>query len=259
MSIPSDAPVAWRTLVDHRDADPPTRDVRHTLTALTLTLLDCARMLAADLRGELSDEALARRIRGWADHMIHAARSSVDVAGEHHLPDGKCVLLSNHTSLMDAPVALIAFPRRLVFVAKQELEAVPVFGSALARAGVVFVDRSHPRKAIAQLAEAREAMTDHDAVWIAVEGRRSPDGSLGRFKKGAFHFARQWKAPIVPTWIEGTQAIVDAGSWSSTTGQRCRVVFGPPVATKGAGSRDVPRLMDTTRERLEALAEIARA
>ncbi|MEO0603051.1 MAG: lysophospholipid acyltransferase family protein [Myxococcota bacterium] len=255
MASPADAPARWHTIVDHCDTAPVT-DVRNTVAAAGITLLDCSRMLMASTFGGLSDDRLAERLDRWAHHMFEMGHASLEVAGLDFVPPGRCVLMSNHTSLMDPAAMVLAFPRQLSFVAKKELGGVPVFGQALRRLGVVFVDRSKPRRAVAQLAAAKDDLPADRALWIAVEGGRSKDGSLGRFKKGPFHLALQWQVPILPTYIAGTRAMIDAESWSSTTGQRVRVAFGPPIATAGADLTDLRRLLKETQasvKRIEAL------
>ncbi|MEM6930160.1 MAG: lysophospholipid acyltransferase family protein, partial [Myxococcota bacterium] len=222
MASPADASARWHTIVDHRDTTPVT-DVRNTVAAAGLTLLDCSRMLVAAAVDGLSDDQLAARLEQWAHHMFVIGHASLEVAGLDFVPPGRCVLLSNHTSLVDPAAMVLAFPRRLSFVAKQELGGLPVFGQALRRLGVVFVDRRKPRRAVEQLAAAKDHLPADRAIWIAVEGGRSRDGTLGRFKKGPVHLALQWQVPILPTYIAGTRAMMDAESWSSTTGQRVRV------------------------------------
>jgi 1-acyl-sn-glycerol-3-phosphate acyltransferase len=170
---------------------------------------------------------------------------------EHIDADTPCVLLSNHGSLLDIPAVILPFPGRLRFVAKQELRAVPLFGRAMERAGVVFVDREHREKAIAQLAAARQRLSEGTSVWVAVEGRRTPDGSVGKFKKGGFHVALQLGVPIVPTWIEGTVDVLAPDQWVSVTGQTVRVRFGEPIPTRGV---DLDELMARTRAAMLALA-----
>lgn len=252
MANPARVSPAWVTVVDHRDVAPVTT-VTNTVVAAGVTLLDCSRMLLANALFGLSDEQLHERVEQWAHHFFEVGHASLEVTGLEHVPEGRCVLLSNHTSLVDPAAMVLAFPRALSFVAKKELGRVPVFGQALRRLGVVFVDRSKPRRAVAQLVEARERLPPDRALWIAVEGGRSRDGVLGRFKKGPFHLALQWQVPILPTYIAGTRDMIDAESWSSTTGRQVRVGFGRPISTEGADLRDLRGLLRETRSAVEEL------
>ncbi len=46
------------------------------------------------------------------------------------------------------------------------------------------------------------------------EGTRSSDGSLLRFKTGAFRFALDLGLPVLPVTIVGTRRILPPASWT---------------------------------------------
>jgi 1-acyl-sn-glycerol-3-phosphate acyltransferase len=163
------------------------------------------------------------------------------------------VLISNHQSLLDPVVALAAFPGRLTFVAKQELSRVPVFAGAMSAAQVVFVDRKDPARAREQLEHAKQVVAERVSIWFAAEGTRSPDGELGRLKKGAFHVAMALGTPILPTWIDGARDVLPPHSMQTRTGQTVWVSFGPPIATAGVDRRGIVALVERTRDSLLTL------
>ena len=163
------------------------------------------------------------------------------------------MLLSNHTSLLDIPAVCATFPGSVRFVAKAELRRVPVFGRAMAEAGVLFVNRGDRTQAIQALSGANALIEKGESLWIAAEGGRSRDGSLGPFKKGPFHVALDLGVPLLPTWIEGTRAVIPAGSLVSVTGQRVHVRYGEPIETADLLAADLPELMARSRVALEAL------
>jgi 1-acyl-sn-glycerol-3-phosphate acyltransferase len=51
---------------------------------------------------------------------------------------------------------------------------------------------------------AKEALRDGHSLIIFPEGRISPDGKLGRLRKGAAYFHVYYEIPILPVKIEGT-------------------------------------------------------
>jgi putative phosphoserine phosphatase/1-acylglycerol-3-phosphate O-acyltransferase len=63
---------------------------------------------------------------------------------------------------------------------------------------MVFIDRENPREAVQQLKDMEVLVLKGLSVLIAPEGRRSPDGKLGAFKKGAFRIAIATGLPIIP-------------------------------------------------------------
>jgi 1-acyl-sn-glycerol-3-phosphate acyltransferase len=107
-------------------------------------------------------------------------------------------------------------------------------------AGFVRVTRSGDRaEAVAAMAECAEAVRSGINVWIAPEGTRSPDGRLGKFKKGGFILARDTGADIVPVAIDGSRDILPKNTKVIQRGARVRVSFGAPIAVGGRELNDV--------------------
>lgn len=241
-------------IVDHRGAS-VRRTRRRTLAAFGLTLTNSTSIVVRGILGRLDAEDFARVIPRWSRQVFDVSQTTLEVRGREHVPDTPCVLLSNHRSLLDVPAIVLAFPGRVSFVAKEELRSVPMFGRAMARYGIIFVDRAHRERAIAQLAAAGEALRAGTSVWIAAEGGRSKGVGLGELKKGPFHVALQLAVPIVPTWIEGTERVLPSGALRSVTGQTVAVRFGPPLPTEGVTRGSLGALMQQARSALLALAD----
>lgn len=236
-------------LVDHRGA-PRERTRWRTMAVFAHTLSGSGKVVARSALGRLTPEAVDRVVARWCDHVFRISRTSLTVEAREHLPEGPALLVSNHRSLLDIPAVILAYPRRVRFVAKQELRRVPVFGRAMEEAGIVFVDRADRARAVAQLATARSLVAAGTSVWIAAEGGRSRDGRLGPFKRGPFHLAVQLGVPLVPTVIAGADRVIPATTLASVTGEVVSVRFGPPIPTAGLGPDDVSALSDRARRAL---------
>lgn len=74
-------------------------------------------------------------------------------------------------------------------------------------------------------------LRDNSNVLIFPEGSRSIDGSLGRFKMGAFALSIAANVPVVPVIIEGTRNIVPKGSylWTPSSSGIIRVSMLEPM------------------------------
>lgn len=226
-----------------------------TYLVLAHTFLASARVVARAARGGLTASHVDHRMHRWCDRVFGISQTRVTVSGDATLDRRQpYVLLSNHASLLDIPSVCISFPGRVRFVAKEELRKVPMFGMAMEGAGIVFVDRGDRAKAIEQLKGATALFEDGTSLWIAAEGSRSRDGRLHAFKKGGFHVALAAGLPIVPTWIEGTLAVLPPDQFGSVTGRTVHVAYGTPIATAGKTVADLPELMAATREAMVALA-----
>ncbi|MFT7518136.1 MAG: putative phosphoserine phosphatase/1-acylglycerol-3-phosphate O-acyltransferase [Kiritimatiellia bacterium] len=111
-----------------------------------------------------------------------------------------CVFIFNHQSAADALILAKVLRRDIVPIGKKELKS-SVFRPVFDYAGTVFIDRFDRGQAIEALKPVVESLGNGNCIIIAPEGTRSVTPSVGRFKKGAFHIARQAGVPIVPVVI----------------------------------------------------------
>lgn len=123
----------------------------------------------------------------------------INFTAEQHIePNKSYMFCPNHASLLD-PFVLIAISKNpIVFVGKQELAKIPVFGYFYKRT-VIMVDRSSlkSRKRVFEMAKKR--LQNGVSMAIFPEGLvPEEDVVLAPFKKGAFSLAIEFQIPIVP-------------------------------------------------------------
>ncbi len=182
---------------------------------------------------------LARRV--WAPGQIAIGLSRFRVTGRERLDFRRpCFFVANHQSWIDIPLLFAAVPVPLHFVAKQELARVPFLGWYMAAMGMVFVDRSARRKAIASVGAAGELLAAGASLVSFPEGTRAAPGELGPFKSGGFaavlESARRDIA-VVPVGIAGAGRILPRGGFKVRPG-RAEVRFGEPIGVAGLGLGD---------------------
>jgi 1-acyl-sn-glycerol-3-phosphate acyltransferase len=232
--------------------------VAHIAHAIFQTLRISLPTVWDSLRGNLSPELIDRRLDDWSGRIVRRAHIRLAVEGFEHAPAGESlVLMSNHQSLYDVPVIYQALRRRIRMVAKSELFQVPVWGTAMKRAGFIELDRSdrdRSRQALLASADMLEAGT---SIWIAPEGTRSLTGELGTFRKGGFHLALRSGARILPVSIVGTRHVLPAKGAHITDGCNVRVVVHPPIDPKAYGEGKLAELTDTVQRAIASALEDA--
>jgi 1-acyl-sn-glycerol-3-phosphate acyltransferase len=198
--------------------------------------------------------ACDRAARKWAEALLWAAGVKVTLEGVEHLQtEEPQIIVSNHQSWFDVFALAAHLPVRYRFVAKKELEDIPVFGKAWKSCGHVSVDRGNREAAIEALDQAwREVHEEKLTMVLFPEGTRSPDGRLKSFKKGAFVLAVQGQVPLVPVAVVGSRSVMPKGSMKVRSGS-ITLRIGSPIPTEGTTIRDRNRLL---RASWDAIAEL---
>jgi 1-acyl-sn-glycerol-3-phosphate acyltransferase len=182
--------------------------------------------------------------RYWALKILKASTCPVTLTGQEHIdPDAPQILVANHESWFDVFVLAAHIPGRYRFVAKKELEKIPIFGPAIMMCGHITVDRGDRSAAIESLEQAAQQIrSDNSTIVLFPEGTRTRTGDLQKFKKGAFVLAIQARVPIVPVAIRGTRAIMPKGAWRIRPGP-IDITIGEPIPVEGLvhDDRDVLR------------------
>ncbi|MEN3185917.1 MAG: lysophospholipid acyltransferase family protein [Atribacterota bacterium] len=124
------------------------------------------------------------------------------VKGQFSIPkEGPCVIVSNHSSYLDPIVIGCAAPRRVYFVAKEELFRNPLARFFLYQLGAFPLRR----KEVDQVAVKRifTLLRQGKVVCLFPEGTRN-DGVIREFKPGVIKLLLKAKVPLVVAGIRGT-------------------------------------------------------
>lgn len=177
-----------------------------------------------------------------------------EVAGREHVPPmGPLIVVANHQSNLDPPLLGASFPRRLWYLAKDNMFRGPIGTWFFRSYGAFPLNRSG-----ADIAAYRWALRQLDrgqAVVIFPEGTRSP-GSLGKAQTGVVRLALKSGAPLLPVGITGTERLGGYMRVLNPTG-RIRVNIGTAFSMPSIEGRLNPEalesLTDTIMWRLAAL------
>lgn len=197
--------------------------------------------------------------RRWARFILRRSGTVVVMENERVIdPDQAQILVVNHTSWFDVLVLIAYLPGRSIFVAKKELERIPLFGRAVRACGHIFIDRRDRNKALDSLTLARKSLEDdRPTIIMFPEGTRSATGELQKFKKGAFVLAIQAGVDVVPAAISGSREVMRKGSFRIRPGT-IRVRFGEPISVEGLGIEQRNELTARAREALLGLQSMLR-
>ncbi len=168
-------------------------------------------------------QPFARLVGGWALRWWFAMR----IEGASNVPrSGRVILAMNHESSLDIPLGVVACPREIVFMAKQELFKNAFLRWWIRALGGFRVDRD--RFDLGAIRTALAVIAHRRVLGMYPEGTRSP-GELLPFLGGAAWIALRTGAPIVPCAISGTDRTRRA---RRPRGARVSVSFAPPIAVE---------------------------
>ena len=191
----------------------------------------------------------------WAKTILWVCGVKVRASGLQNVEPGvPRIYMTNHQSFFDIFALLAYIPIDFKFIMKQELMRVPVFGSAMRRAGYIGIEREDPRKAVKSMKEAAQKIRGGVSVVMFPEGTRSVDGRLLPFKRGGFNLALKSGCDIVPVAISESYRIVPKGSLKIRKGS-FGIHIGEPISLKGYSRKNINQLMDRVKEAMEGLME----
>lgn len=183
---------------------------------------------------------------GWGPGLLWGAHAKLEVTGLDNIVPGRpCIVVANHTSMIDIAVVYAAVPINLRFVLKRELAKVPFIGWYAWGMGMVFVDRGNTERAIESLRRAADKIRSGASVVAFPEGTRSSDGSIKAFKKGVFVLAIEAGVDVIPVSIEGAERVLPRDGFRVRPGV-IKVAIGPAIPARG----DKVELIRAVRDRI---------
>lgn len=193
--------------------------------------------------------------KGWAAQILWLAGVKVEVVGGEGIDWKKNhVIASNHISQLDIPILFNKLPTHIRFLAKRSLFNIPIFGWSLWIARFVPVDRGSVRKARKSIDAAARKIRKGPSLVVFPEGTRSPDGTLKKFKSGAFVMAITAGVQIIPVAIRGTFQIVPKTTLKVVPG-KAQLIIGKPISCEGKSIKDKENLRIETQRIVEQMFE----
>ena len=140
-------------------------------------------------------------IRFFMRLIQHILLLSITVFGKENIPGkGPYIVVLNHTSVVDTPVLMLAFPpMKWSFFAVDKWRTHPIYGPIMGWLGAIYVKRGEVDRAT--LRQAMNAIKDGMVFGLAPEGTRSATGSLLEARDGAAYLASRANVPILPVGI----------------------------------------------------------
>ena len=183
--------------------------------------------------------------------LIKTSGVQLEIRGKKNIKANKNYIFApNHSSFMDFPVLFVAVNKYLVFVAKKELERIPIFKSILSISGSIFVDRKNTNDAIDSLDELKSDIKNTPrSVVVFPEGTRSNLNQLKSFKKGAAVLSINTGLPIIPVYIMGSFDWWNTKNFRKNS-NKIVVNFGKPIITENKQYEDRKNITNSIKKEI---------
>ncbi len=178
----------------------------------------------------------------------------IRIEGRENVPDGGCLIVSNHVSFMDPTTVAWGIGREIYYLARKSLFKPPFWSWFLPICNVLPIDRDG--RDISGLRRIIKMLKDGHAVMLFPEGTRSTDGNLQPAEPGAGLVAIKAGVPILPARVFGTYESLSRHT-KFLRFHPIRVVIGQPYLPKlPEGRADKESYQRVAQEMMDRIAAL---
>ena len=161
------------------------------------------------------------------------------VFGRSNFPrKGAFIVAANHLSYLDPILLGISSPRKLNFIAKDDLFKIKVFGFLISNVGAIPV-KMDAKQNIGVFRSALSLLSKGNGFVIFPEGARSLNGKMQNMRAGVGFLAIKSQCPVIPVLIIGTEKALPLRAkcirLKKITAYVGKALL-PPLDSKGHGS-----------------------
>lgn len=154
----------------------------------------------------------SKAIVGWGFRCIsRIAGVKLIVHGQENIPTDTAVLyVGNHRSFFDVVLTLSCFPRVTGYVAKKEMNKVPILRLWMRSIHCLFLDRENIKEGLKTILAGVEEVKNGCSLCIFPEGTRNKvNDTFLPFHEGSFKIAEKGGVPIIPMTIINSAAVFE--------------------------------------------------
>ena len=160
-----------------------------------------------------ADQKSLRIVQSVFRFLLKLAGVSVTVKGQERIPRDRPVLyVGNHRSYFDILLGYTTVPGLTGFVAKKEMEKIPLLSGWMRRVNCLFLDRDNMKEGLKTILTGIDKVKNGISIWIFPEGTRNTNEDayeLLPFKEGSLKIAEKSGCPVVPVAISHTADIFE--------------------------------------------------
>ena len=143
--------------------------------------------------------------------ILKVTGARITVIGEEHVPKDQAVLyVGNHRSYFDILLTYSRTPRLTGYVAKKEMEKIPLLSTWMKRLHCLFLDRKDIKEGLKTILAGIELIKSGVSICIFPEGTRNRSNEpMLPFKEGSVKMAEKTGCLIIPMAITNSAEIFE--------------------------------------------------
>lgn len=178
------------------------------------------------------DISSLRIIQAVFRFILKITGADITIKGHENVPADAAVLyIGNHRSFFDILLTYVLCPDVTGYVAKKEMESIPLLSNWMRYLHCLFLDRKNIKEGMKTILLAIEEMKNGISICIFPEGTRNRNESeldLLPFHEGSFKIATKAGCPIVPIAIHNSAGIFEA-QFPKMRPAKVIVEYGEPI------------------------------
>lgn len=188
---------------------------------------------------KLKDQSSLKIIQSVFKFILKITGAKITVIGEENVPKDQAVLyIGNHRSFFDILITYSRCPRLTGYVAKKEMEQIPLLSTWMKYLHCLFLDREDIKEGLKTILKGIDQIKSGISVCIFPEGTRNKksEGMLP-FKEGSLKIAEKSGCLIVPMAITNSAGIFE-DQFPRMKPARVILEYGKPIDLKELSKED---------------------
>lgn len=162
--------------------------------------------------------------------LIKISGADLKITGAENIPlDEPVLYVGNHQGNMDVPILYSTAPQTMAFVAKKEMEKIPLLGYWMKERGCVFINRDNARSSLKAINQAIESLKSGNSIAVFPEGTRSKGPEIGDFKSGSLRISIKSGVKVVPVTFKDSYKLLENGK---NTPAKVSVHYSDPIDSR---------------------------
>ena len=184
------------------------------------------------------------RIVQWGfSMMLKLSGVKITYIGEENIPEEPVLYVGNHRSFFDIAITYTRCKNLTGFVAKKEIEKVPLLSTWMRFVYCLFLDRDDLRAGLKTILQAVDYVKNGISIFIFPEGTRNKGEELSvlPFHEGSFKIAEKSGCAIIPVSINNTNQALEA-HFPRVENVHIIVEYGKPIYMKDLDKEEKKRI-----------------